>query len=166
MQSWDIVSARHAIIHEGPGQKLAGCLIVNAVFAECLADTLHESAMDLPLDDHRIDNSADVIDRDVVHERHYTRFWVNFDLRDMSSTGKRKVYRIVKRLLLEPWLQNVKGVGDWEVSRQCNLLKALSPIGARDAKHARFELDVAFARLQHMSGDLFALEDDFVGGLY
>src|SRR6516162_6200510 len=117
MQHWDIVSARHAIIHEGSGQELAGYLIVNAVFAERLADTLHESAMDLPVDDHRIDNGADVIDRDVVYKRNYTGFRVNFDLRDMCSTGKREVYRIVERLLLEPRLQNVKGVVDREMSR-------------------------------------------------
>src|SRR6516165_5352087 len=149
MHHRDIVSARHTIIHEGPRQQLAGYVIIDAGFAECLADTLHESAVDLPLDDHRIDNGTDVIHRDVVHERHDTCLRINLDLRDMCPTGEREVYRIVERLLLEPRLQDFKWVVDRKMSRQRNLLKALSPISTRDAEHTRSELDVALAGFQH-----------------
>src|SRR5438552_1982304 len=83
MHRRDIATARHTIIHEGSRQKLTRYFIINARFAECLTDTLHEPTVDLPLDDHRIDHRADVIDRNIVDERHRTCVRVDFDLGDI-----------------------------------------------------------------------------------
>ena len=64
----DVISAWHAVIDERSGQKLARCFIIDALFAERLAYTLHQSAMDLTLDDHRIDDGADVIHCNITSE--------------------------------------------------------------------------------------------------
>ena len=43
-------------------------LIVLEVLVECVADPLRDAAGDLPLDDHRVDHLAAVLDHDVAHE--------------------------------------------------------------------------------------------------
>ena len=56
-----IVGARQRVVHEAAGQQLAGLRVVDAVLDQRLADALREPAMDLALDDHRIDDVAEVV---------------------------------------------------------------------------------------------------------
>jgi hypothetical protein len=54
---------RHGVVHEAAGEQLAGFVVVHAVFEQRLADALHQPAVHLALDDHRVDDGAEVVDR-------------------------------------------------------------------------------------------------------
>ena len=49
------------------GHELAA-LVVDRAFEQRLADALGEAAMDLALDDHRVDQPAEIVGRDEVDE--------------------------------------------------------------------------------------------------
>ena len=50
------------------GQQLAA-LVIDAALEQRLADALGDAAMDLALDDHRVDDPADIVDGGEVHHR-------------------------------------------------------------------------------------------------
>ena len=62
LERGQIVRARHAVIHERAGDELA-ILVVDRAFEQRLADALRDAAMHLALDDHRIDDGAEIVDR-------------------------------------------------------------------------------------------------------
>ena len=49
-----VICARNAVIHERAGEELTAHRVIDTVLAERLADALHDAAMDLALDDHRV----------------------------------------------------------------------------------------------------------------
>jgi hypothetical protein len=49
-----VIRPRHAVIHERAGEELTAHRVIDTVLAERLADALHDAAMDLALDDHRV----------------------------------------------------------------------------------------------------------------
>ena len=57
-----IVRPRHAVIHQRAGDELT-VLVIDHAFEQRLADALRDAAVDLALDDHRIDDGAEIIDR-------------------------------------------------------------------------------------------------------
>src|SRR5437762_6838695 len=63
VERWHIVSARHAVVHEARGQELTGIRLIDDMLAERLSDALGETAMDLALNDHRIDYDAAIVSR-------------------------------------------------------------------------------------------------------
>src|SRR5262249_307958 len=82
--SRQIVCSRHAIIHERARQELAGCRIVNAVLAQRLTYPLNDSAVQLALDNHGIDDSADVVNGRVVDELHDAGIGVDLYFGDIN----------------------------------------------------------------------------------
>ena len=62
LEGRQVVGPRHAVVHVGAGQELA-VLVVDAAFEQRLADALGDAAMHLALDDHRVDDVAEVVDR-------------------------------------------------------------------------------------------------------
>ena len=62
-----VVGARHGVVHERRGHELA-VAVVDRAFEQRLADALREAAMDLALDDHRVDQPAEIVGRDEVDE--------------------------------------------------------------------------------------------------
>ena len=56
------VGARHRVVHERAGHELA-LFVIDRVLEQRLADALRHAAVHLALDDHRIDNRAEVVDR-------------------------------------------------------------------------------------------------------
>ena len=63
-----IVGARHRVIVVGAGQQLPGLLVVDAAFEQCLADALGEAAMDLALDDHRVEDAPEIVARGEIDD--------------------------------------------------------------------------------------------------
>ena len=53
------------VVGERAGEQLA-VLVVDEMLEECAAETLHDGADRLAVQGHRIDDAADVLDRDVV----------------------------------------------------------------------------------------------------
>ena len=84
-----IVGARHAVVHERAGEKLAALAVVAAFLEERLADPLRQPAMDLALDDHRIDDAAEIVDGGEIDDAHRAGVAVDLDLADMGArTGR------------------------------------------------------------------------------
>ena len=56
-----IVGARHRVVHERSGHELAAA-VIGAALEQRLAEAERKAAVDLALDDHRVDDGADVVD--------------------------------------------------------------------------------------------------------
>ena len=83
-----MVGARHRVIHERSGQRLAARRIVDAVFHHGLAQALRDAAMRLPVKDHRVDRAPYVVDPRIAHDLHGSGFRIDLDLADMAAIGK------------------------------------------------------------------------------
>ena len=68
-----IVGTRHGVVHEAAGQQLARVAVVDAVFQQCLADALGQTAMNLALDDHGVDDGAEVVDGTEAVDAYHAR---------------------------------------------------------------------------------------------
>src|SRR5260221_452043 len=62
-----IVRARYAVIEVGARDELARLLVVVAALGQRLPDSLRQSAVHLPLDDHRVDDLAEVVHCGEIH---------------------------------------------------------------------------------------------------
>ena len=80
------VGARQRVVEHRPGQQLTG-IVVDRLFPERLADALHDAAVHLPLDDHRVDLRAAIVDRHVSLELHLARFPIDLDDRQCAPNG-------------------------------------------------------------------------------
>ena len=85
LEDRQVVGARHRVVHERAGQQLARCLVVDAALEHRLADALREAAVHLALDDHRIDDVAEVVDRDEALDLACAGVRVDLDLADVAA---------------------------------------------------------------------------------
>src|SRR5262249_60031374 len=77
-----IVGARHRVVHERAADDLAAA-VVGATLEQRLADALGEAAVDLALDDHRIDDGADVVDAPETDDLDAAGVGIDLELADM-----------------------------------------------------------------------------------
>jgi len=56
-----VLGARDRVVHQRAGKELAALGVVDRFFAQCLPGALRHPAVDLPLDDHVVDDAADVV---------------------------------------------------------------------------------------------------------
>ena len=131
-------------------------VVVDRVFQQRLADALGETAMDLALDDHRVDQPSEIVGGDEVDERGLAGAAVDLDLADVGARGEGEVGRVVERGFLQARLhavgQIVRGVGGERDHRQRDRL-----VGAGDFEFAVLDDDVVLGRFQLMRGDLLGL---------
>ncbi|MEA3192053.1 MAG: aerobic carbon-monoxide dehydrogenase large subunit, partial [Betaproteobacteria bacterium] len=123
------------------------------------------TAVDLALDDHRVDDVAEVVDGGPLGDRHDAGLGVDLDLADVDAGREGEVRRVVEGALLQPRLELLPRELVRDVGLQGDLAEAEGAVGAGDRELAVLELDVALARLEHVAGDLLALGDDLVDGL-
>ena len=62
--------------------------VVVAMLEQRLADALRDAAMDLAVDDQRIDGAADVVDRAVAHDLDGAGLRIDLDFADMGAVGE------------------------------------------------------------------------------
>ena len=74
-----------------PGDQLA-LLVVNHFFIQRLTDRLHDAAVNLSVDQHRVDHLAAIIDRDVTQKLDVAGFAIDFDDDDVRAEGKREFF--------------------------------------------------------------------------
>ena len=67
---------------------MAGFSVINAVFAHRLAEAVRDAAMDLAMDDHRVDGAANIVDGAVAYDLDDTGIGVDLDLTDMAAIRK------------------------------------------------------------------------------
>jgi hypothetical protein len=151
-----IVSAGEAIVVEGAGNKLA-LIVIDAVFHQRLSDTLDKPAMNLALDDHRIDDFAEIVDIAwKAAQLHHARFRVDFDLGDVAAVRIGEVLRVVKRCFVQTRLQLVDRIVVWNIGGQRDVADAQFAVGAGNTECTGIELDIVNRGFEEMGGDLFA----------
>jgi hypothetical protein len=157
------VRPRHAIVHERAGDELS-VLVIDHAFEQRLADALRDPAMDLALDDHRVDHGADVVDAPEAHDLDAAGLRIDLELAHMRAVAEGEARRIVDRGFLQPRLHRL----EWKIVRHIggagDLRERDPAVGAGDHERAIGELDVARRRFQQMTGDQLALGDDLVAG--
>src|SRR5262249_62047394 len=76
-----IVRACHRVAHERAAHQLAAA-VVGATLEQRLADALGEAAVDLALDDHRIDDGADGVDAPETDDLEAAGVGIDLELAD------------------------------------------------------------------------------------
>ncbi len=153
--------ARDAVVHERAGRELARGVVL-AAFGERLADALREAAMHLAVDDHRIDDLAEIVHRHPFLDLHLAGFRIDLDLADVAAGREGEIGRVVEGVLVQARLELVVRVVVRHIGREGHLAEHFFLVGALDGIGAILELDVAFRRFQQMRGDLLAFGDDLV----
>jgi len=95
--------ARHHIVHERRVDQLS-IGAVDDLLAEHLAEPLRDATMGLPVDDHRVDDGADIVDCHVADYRHHAGLRIDLDLADMAAIRKRHLRRDELAQRVEPVL--------------------------------------------------------------
>lgn len=85
-----------------PVQQLARLVVVHGAFEQRLAQTLGDAAVYLAFDDHRIDDVAEVVDRDELNDRGLAGFRIDLDLAHIRAGRIREVGRIVEAFSFRP----------------------------------------------------------------
>src|ERR1700747_1139483 len=138
--------------------------VVGAMLEQRLADALGEAAVDLALDDHRIDDGADVIDAPETDDLDAAGVRIDLELTDMRAVAEGEARRIVDRGLLQAGLDGLERKVVRYVSRSRHRRERHAPVGAGNDEGAIGEIDVARGRLEQVGRDQLALGDDLVGG--
>ena len=87
----DLVGARQCVVHQGAGQELAR-LVVDDFLEERAAEALRGAAVDLALDDHRVDRPAAVVDDRELEDGERAGVEVHFD--DGRLGAERPCHRV------------------------------------------------------------------------
>ena len=103
-----IVGARHAVVHVGAGEELAA-VVIDRTLEQRLADALRQPAMDLALDDHRVDDVAEIVDRDEAQDVDDAGRRLDLDLADVGARGIGEVRRVEEGRFLEARLDGPCG---------------------------------------------------------
>jgi hypothetical protein len=95
---------RDAVAEHRVGQEGA-VLVVHRLLEHRLGDALRDAAVHLPVDDHRVDHGAAVVDRDVAQDLRRAGLGVHLDDADVRPRREREVRRIPDRCRLERRLE-------------------------------------------------------------
>ena len=101
------VRLRQRVVVERAGQQLAVVVVVQ-LFPERLADALRQPAVDLAGDQHRADDVAAVVDRDVAEQLDLARLREDLDHRDVGAEGEGLVGRFEEVGRLQPGVDVVR----------------------------------------------------------
>ncbi len=88
-----------------PVSELARRGVVGQLLEQALAEALGHAAVDLALDEHRVDHAPDVVHHRVADDRDRARVLVDLDLAHLAAVGKGHRRRRERRRLGEPGLQ-------------------------------------------------------------
>ena len=89
LETWQVGSARHGVVHEGRADELTGFEVVERVFHQGLADALGDAAMNLAFGQQRVHQGAVVVDGDIADEPDFARPAVDFDFARRGSRSGR-----------------------------------------------------------------------------
>src|SRR5580692_8469687 len=93
---WKVIGPRHGVVHERAGHELAP-LVVNCALTQCLPYSLRDAAVDLALDNHRIDDDAEIVHRRPGDNLGVAGFRIDLDLADMATGRESEIGRVVER---------------------------------------------------------------------
>jgi hypothetical protein len=88
-----VLRPRHAIIHERSGQQLPRGVVERHVLHQRLADAHREPAVNLALEQQRIDDDAGIVDADVTRDLDAAGVGIDLDLADVAAVGEVRTRR-------------------------------------------------------------------------
>src|SRR4029079_2606191 len=94
-----IVGMGHAVICQRPGHELT-VFVVHRALEQSLPDALRDTAMDLSLDDHRINDGTEIIDGGPIHDFGLASLPVDLDLANVAAGRECEIRRVVEAGLL------------------------------------------------------------------
>ena len=160
-----VVRARHGVVHERAGHQLA-VEIVDGLLKQHLAQALHHAALNLALDQQRIDDGAKIIDCGVSHDVRCAGVRIDLDFGDMAAIREGGGDRFGHDMVTSSDVGTPSGSFRPPRNRAAKLQQIDRAVGAGNDKTTCLEFDVAGGRFQHMRGNLLAAVDDLVGGLH
>ena len=86
-----VIGARQSVVHERARQQLPAIGIVQAMLMQGLADPLCNTAVQLTLDDHRIDHRPEVVHRPIADNGHFPCFGIDLDLTKVGAVAESEV---------------------------------------------------------------------------
>ena len=119
-------------------------IVINTLFVKCLTDSLGDAAVNLPVHDHGIDDAPEIIASGESHHLHNTGVGIDFDFADVATGREREILRIVKRGLLQSWLQRLQRIVVWDVCCHGDVAKGDGSIRSGHGELTILELDVVF----------------------
>src|SRR5712692_7208012 len=151
----------HVVVYEAAARDVA-LVVVADLLVQRGADPLREAAVDLALDDHRIDDVAAVVDRDEAPDFHVARAAVDVHHADVTAEGESQVGRIVIVRRLQPRLHALRMVG---VRRERALLDGLRHLGrALDEEFPGLPVEILLAHFEKVRRDFLCLVADLARG--
>ena len=97
--------ARDRIVEQRAGEQLSAVGIVTDLLVQGLRNALYHAAVDLALGQKRIDDDADVIDRDIVEDVDSAGLRVDFDVGHVHPGRRAHADGIIEQRLVEAGLQ-------------------------------------------------------------
>src|SRR5262249_23479733 len=158
---WSLERGRDVVVQKAAAGDIA-FLVVADFLIQGGPDPLGEAAVDLTVDDHRVDDVAAVVHRDEAPHLDLARAAVDVHHADIAAEGEGEVGRIVVVRRLQPCLHTLRMIG---ISGESALLDGLRLLrSALDVELARLPLEVALAYFQQVRGELFRLVADLARG--
>src|SRR6202453_2600379 len=161
LERGQVVGARHAIVHEARRQELAVIVVMRA-FEQRLAHALSDAAVHLALDDHRVDELAEVVDGGPTVDRDDARLRVDLELADMDTGREGEVGRIPESAFLEPWFEFLAVELVPHIGLQRDRAEVDRFVSALDGELAVLEFDIPFRGLKAVACDLLGFGFDLV----
>ena len=93
-EAGDLGCAGHAVVDQR-GVAQQPVVVVDRLLPQRLGDALHDAAVELALDDHRVDLGAAVVDRGVVEQLDTAGLLVDLDDRHVGPEREHEVGRVV-----------------------------------------------------------------------
>src|SRR5688572_26355913 len=101
-----VVGAGNAIVHERAREELSARVVL-AALGKGLANALRKSAVHLAIDDHRVDDLAEIVHCGEALDLRRPGIRIDFHLAYIGAGGKREVRRIVERVFVQARLELV-----------------------------------------------------------
>ena len=94
---------RQQVVREGGGERLAAVVVAHP-FEQRVADPVRDAAMDLAVDDHRIDQVSGILQRVILDDAHLAGLHVDLDLGHVAAVGVGQIVDAELPVGLEPRL--------------------------------------------------------------
>ena len=133
--------------------------IIDRMLKESLANALYDPAMDLALEQERVDGAAEIVDDGVALDYDGAGIGIDLDLDDVAAIGEGLSWRYAVMRSIEAWLhacRQLRGIARRLRHRE-NIEAQIS------ARHAEYPIGKAYVvrrDFQKVRGELRAFADD------
>src|SRR6266508_1405058 len=153
--------SREQVIHEAALKYVAAIVVLN-LLVERRPQPHGQPAVNLPFDDHRVDDVPAVVHGHKSAHLDLSRSFVDVDYADVAAEGIGEIRRVV---ISDRFQSGFHSLGMIGVSGERDFLNRLRAIRRTfDEELARLPLEVVFVGFEQVSGDLLCLISDFAGG--